>query len=149
MKLTTFTDYGLRMLIYVAIAPGGRATVAEVARAYAISENHLVKVAHVLGRGALLANVRGRGGGLRLARPAGQINVGASVRLLEGEAPAAECFDEVRGHCAIGGVCALKGVLAAAVAAFHAELDRHTLADITHNTAPLARALGIPLVRAA
>ncbi len=132
MKLTTFTDYSLRVLIHVATAPGGRATIAQVAQAYAISEHHLVKVVHLLGRHGLLLNSRGRGGGLALGRPATEINVGAVIRVTEGGDFPAECFEE-GSSCAIAPVCRLAGTLAQSLAAFHAVLDRHTLADLVEN----------------
>jgi Rrf2 family nitric oxide-sensitive transcriptional repressor len=140
MKLTTFTDYSLRVLIFVATAPEGRATIAEVAKAFDISENHLVKVVHLLGREGLLTNTRGRGGGLALARPPREIKVGALVQLTEGESVPAECFRE-DGHCAIGRVCRLAGVLQAAEAAFYRVLDGHTLADLVDNRRALVSVL--------
>jgi Rrf2 family transcriptional regulator, nitric oxide-sensitive transcriptional repressor len=133
MRLTSFTDFCLRVLIYVAAQPEGRATIAEVARGYDISENHLVKVVHFLGKAGFLANVRGRGGGLRLARPAAEINVGQVVRQAEGADVPAACFDPEGVRCSIAPVCALRGVLGEAVEAFYAVLDRHTLADLVAN----------------
>jgi Rrf2 family nitric oxide-sensitive transcriptional repressor len=140
MKLTTFTDYSLRVLIYVAAAPGRRATIAEIARAFGISENHLVKVVHLLGREGILLNTRGRGGGLALARPAKEISVGAIVRLAEGGDYPAECFRE-DNHCSIAPVCRLAGVLEQALAAFYAVLDRQTVADLVQDRARLASIL--------
>ena len=137
MKLTTFTDYSLRTLMFVATAPEGRATIAQVAKAFDISENHLVKVVHLLGREGLLLNTRGRGGGLALARPAKEINVGAVVRLAEGGDYPAECFHDA-GNCAIAPVCRLAGVLAEALAAFYRVLDGQTLADLVENRRKLA-----------
>jgi Rrf2 family nitric oxide-sensitive transcriptional repressor len=131
LKLTTFTDYSLRVLMYVAAAPDGRATIAEVAEAYGISENHLVKVAHFLGAEGLLETTRGRGGGLKLARPASQIRVGHVVKLTENEA-VVECFED-HANCAIARVCRLSGVLAKAMAAFHRVLDETTLEDVVAN----------------
>jgi Rrf2 family protein len=93
VRLTKFTDYSLRLLMYLAAAPERRATIAEVARAYAISEHHMVKVVHVLGKEGYLTNTRGRGGGVQLARPAREINVGRVVRATEGADRPAECFD--------------------------------------------------------
>jgi Rrf2 family nitric oxide-sensitive transcriptional repressor len=140
MKLTTFTDYSLRVLIYVATARDGRATIAEVARAYGVSEHHLVKVVHLLGREGLLLNTRGRGGGLALARAAREINVGAMVRLTEGRDIPAECFRE-DGHCGIARVCRLARVLDEAVAAFYRVLDGYTLADLVENRRALVAIL--------
>jgi Rrf2 family nitric oxide-sensitive transcriptional repressor len=137
LRLTTFTDYSLRVLIHVATAPEGRTTIAQIAQAYAISEHHLVKIVHLLGRHGLLLNTRGRGGGLALGRPADQINVGTVVRLTEGGEGPAECFEE-GSSCAIAPVCRLAGVLADAMAAFYAVLDRHTLTDLVENRARLA-----------
>ena len=137
MKLTTFTDYSLRTLMFVATAPEGRGTIAQVAKAFDISENHLVKVVHLLGREGLLLNTRGRGGGLALARPAREINVGAVVRLTEGGDYPAECFHDA-GSCAIAPVCRLAGVLEEALAAFYRVLDGQTLADLVENRRKLA-----------
>lgn len=141
MRLTTFTDYSLRVLIHVATAPEGRATIAEIARAFDISENHLVKVAHLLGREGFLFNTRGRGGGLRLARAPHAIKVGRVVRATEGDPMPAECFDPGGSHCALAGVCRLAGVLGQAVEAFYAVLDRYSLEDLVANRAPVAAIL--------
>lgn len=142
MRLTTFTDYSLRLLIYLgAKEPGSRATIAEVAAAYGISENHLVKVAHRLGREGLLENARGHGGGLRLARPPRDINIADVVRFTEGGDVPAECFDRARNQCAITRGCRLRGALAEAVDAFYAVLARYTLEDLVRQRAPLARML--------
>ena len=130
MKITTFTDYSLRVLIYLATAPEGRGTIAEVSQAYGVSEHHLVKVVHLLGRAGFLATPRGRGGGLSLAVPADRIRVGDVVRATEGEEPPVDCEDKVRGTCAIAGACRLAGVLDQAMAAFRAVLDRYTLEDL-------------------
>lgn len=131
MRLTTFTDYSLRVLLYVAAVPEGRATIAEIARAYGISENHLVKVVHFLGREGLLLNTRGRGGGMRLAKEPRDINVGAVVRLAEGGDLPAECFDPGTNSCVLAGGCALQRALRQALASFYAALDAYTLADLS------------------
>jgi Rrf2 family nitric oxide-sensitive transcriptional repressor len=129
MRLTTFTDYSLRVLMYVAQARDGRATIAEAARALAVSEHHLVKVVHALGRIGALHNTRGRGGGLRLAGPPSSVNVGRVVRATESLA-VAECFDAERNHCALAGRCRLEDILHDAVDAFHEVLGRYTLEDL-------------------
>ena len=132
MRLTAFSDYSLRALMFVATAPGGRATIAEVAQAFDVSEHHLVKVVHLLGREGFLLNTRGRGGGLRLARPASQINLGVVVRLTEGGDFPAECF-QAESRCAIAAVCRLSGALAKAVEAFYGVLEGYTLEDLVAN----------------
>jgi len=153
MKLTTFTDYSLRVLIYLAADPGRRVTISEIAKSFEISEAHLMKVVHTLGRLGWVATIRGKGGGLALAVPAGEIAIGAVVRATEGVAVPAECFGQ--GACAIASVCRLRGVLGDAVDAFYAVLDRSTLADVVANGAALApilfkgRAPGGPLTGAA
>ena len=141
LKLTAFTDYSLRVLIYLAAQPERRATIAEIAAAYAIKRNHLTKVVHFLGRGGWLATVRGKGGGLQLARPPEAIGVGAVVRQAEGADLPAECFDREHNTCRIAGLCRLAGVLREATDAFHAMLDRYTLADLMHNRQAIAAVL--------
>jgi Rrf2 family nitric oxide-sensitive transcriptional repressor len=141
MKLTAFTDYSLRVLMYLAADPDHRATIAEIAGAFGVSENHLVKVVHFLGKHGWITTVRGKGGGISLALPAAQIRVGRVVRDTEGSPLPAECFGPDGGHCAISACCKLQDVLGDAVTAFYAVLDRHTLADITRNRQALSKVL--------
>jgi Rrf2 family nitric oxide-sensitive transcriptional repressor len=141
MKLTAFTDYSLRVLIYLAAQPRRRATIAEIAATFEVSENHLTKVAHCLGKGGWLANVRGKGGGLELAMPPELIGVGRVVRETEGVSMLAECFGDDDSNCSIASICRLRGVLGEAVNAFYAVLDRYTLADLVHNRHSLAKVL--------
>lgn len=143
MRLTTFTDYSLRVLIYLAAEPGRRATVAEIATAFDVSEHHLTKVVHFLGREGWLATVRGKGGGLGLAMLPEDIVIGHVVRATEGAAMPAECFGETPDNCSIARICRLRGVLREAVEAFHAVLDGYTLADLVYNRTTLTRALFI------
>jgi Rrf2 family nitric oxide-sensitive transcriptional repressor len=141
MRLTAFTDHSLRVLIFLAAEPGRRATIGEIAAAFDAKENHLTKVVHFLGKAGLLTNVRGKGGGLELARAPGDIVIGSVVRLTEGIELPAGCVDLAHDRCRIVGACRLRGVLNEAVAAFHRVLDGYTLADITVNRAALARIL--------
>lgn len=145
MRLKTFTDYSLRLLIFLAARPRRRATIAEIAVAFDISENHLMKVSHVLGKAGVLANVRGKDGGLELAKAANEINVGQVVRITEGAPRLAECFKPA-GACRITRACRLRGVLNDAANAFYAVLDRYTLEDITRNRIVLSRMLAMPRV---
>lgn len=141
MRLTTFTDYSLRVLMYLAVHPDGRATINGIAAAYNISENHLTKVVHFLGREGYLENMRGRGGGMRLAREPSQINVGAVIQLTEGNDIPAECFDRVNNRCSITADCQLKFALAEAVKAFYEALSKYTLEDAVRNRKALAKVL--------
>lgn len=143
MRLTSFTDYSLRVLIYLATEPGRRATVASIAEAFDIKLNHLTKVVHFLAQQGWLTTVRGKGGGLELAQDAAAIGIGDVVRRCEGADLPAECFDRDHNRCRITRVCRLKGVLAEATRAFHAVLDRHTLADLAGNRQALAALLHI------
>src|SRR5690348_388658 len=143
MRLKTFTNYSLRLLIFLAAKPQQRATIAEIADAFDISENHLMKVAHVLGKAGLLANVRGKGGGLELAMTPNAINVGNVVRITEGAPHPAECFD-ADNTCPIVRACKLRIVLDDAVQAFYAVLDRYTLEDIARNRKALSTVLALP-----
>jgi Rrf2 family nitric oxide-sensitive transcriptional repressor len=143
MKLTAFTDYSLRVLMYLATDATRRATIAEIAESFGISENHLVKVVHFLGKRGWIETVRGKGGGILLAMPPEQVNIGRVVRDAEGSAMPAECFSEDGGRCVISGACRLKAVLGEAVRAFHGVLDGYTLADITRNRPALRHLLAI------
>ena len=143
MKLTAFTDYSLRVLMYLAADPTQRATIAEIAAAFDISENHLVKVVHFLGKQGWIETMRGKGGGIQLAMAPDAINVGRVVRDTEGSALPAECFLPEGGECILTPVCRLKNVLAEAVKAFYFVLDKYTLADISKNRQALAKVLMI------
>jgi Rrf2 family nitric oxide-sensitive transcriptional repressor len=140
MRLSTFTDYSLRVLMYLAAKPGERATIAQIAAAFDVSEHHLVKVAHSLGKAGWLANARGKGGGLELAVSPDKIVVGHVVRHTEGRAVMAECFED-GNECSITPECRLRGVLADAVKALYAVLDDFTLADIVKNRRQLAKVM--------
>jgi Rrf2 family nitric oxide-sensitive transcriptional repressor len=139
MRLTTMTDYALRLLMYVGQRPERLCTIAEVAQAYGISEAHLMKVTHQLGRAGFLETVRGKGGGMRLAAPPAQINIGAVVRSIEPDFMLVECFD-AGNHCALTGHCRLAGAVSGALAAFLAHLEAHTLADLLRPPWPPGKA---------
>ncbi len=141
MRLTTFTDYSLRVLMYLAVRPEGRSTIAGIATAFHISENHLTKVVHFLGREGYLLNTRGRGGGLALARAPADINIGAVVKLTEGGDVPAECFEPETNRCSITPDCRLKFALAEAVKAFYATLGKYTLEDAVKNREALVKVL--------
>jgi Rrf2 family nitric oxide-sensitive transcriptional repressor len=134
MRLTRYTDYAMRVLMYLGVQPDKVCSIAEIARAYGISHNHLTKVAHDLGRAGYVEGVRGRTGGIRLARAAERINVGAVVRQTEHGFDLADC-----GSCIIAPACGLTGVLDEALAAFLAVLDRYTLADLLAKQSRLMR----------
>jgi Rrf2 family nitric oxide-sensitive transcriptional repressor len=133
MKLTRYTDYALRVLMHLAVAPERLSSIAEIAAAHRVSENHLMKVVQDLGRKGYLINARGRGGGVRLARSADDITVGEVVRLTEGECGLLDCEG-----CALSARCRLTGVLAAARRAFYATLDDCTIAEIAATPMALA-----------
>jgi len=130
MRLTSFTDYGLRMLMRIASAPDRVFSTAELAAEFRLSRNHLAKIMQRLARAGLIETRRGGGGGAVLARPAGDIRLGAVIRLLEEGQPLVECLGTDGSACTINGRCRLKARLRAAEAAFLADLDRSTLADI-------------------
>lgn len=130
MRLTEYTDYTLRVLMCCATHPGRRITIAELAEHHRVSKNHLMKIVNALAREGLLETTRGRGGGLRLLRPAGEIRIGDIVRGCETDFRLVECFDPGDIHCVLGRGCRLKGVFSRALQAFLAKLDQATLADI-------------------
>jgi len=130
MRLTTFTDYGLRMLMRMASEPDRAFSTAELAGEYGLSRNHLAKIMQHLARAGLVDTRRGGGGGATLARPADQIRLGDVIALLEEGQPLVECFAADGGDCTIGGCCRLKGRLRSAERAFLADLNGATLADV-------------------
>lgn len=133
MKLTLFTDYAMRTLLYLGARPDRLCSIGEVAQAYRISQNHLMKVVNQLARTGYVESVRGRAGGIRLGRPPGEINVGALVRQTEDGFDLADC-----GGCVVAPACGLTGVLKEALGAFMAVLDRYTLADLLTRRRDLA-----------
>ena len=150
MRLTVYTDYSLRVLMFLAVRGGELATIAEIAKAYGISKNHLMKVVHQLGLAGYVETVRGKGGGLRLARPPRDIVLGELVRRTEPDMTLVPCFDPTDVSCAIFSGCLLRGVLVNARDAFLTVLDRHTLADLVRPRASLQKVLAFkPNARAA
>ena len=130
MRLTSFTDFGLRALMRMASAPDRGFSTAELASEFALSRHHLTKIMAALEQAGIVATRRGGGGGAVLAKPADQIRLGDIVRLLETGQPLVECFQASGGACTIMGCCRLKTRLRSAEAAFLADLDRSTLADV-------------------
>lgn len=143
MQLTAYSDYSLRVLIHTALCSERRVTVDEVANAYGISRNHLVKIVHELGCNGYLETRRGIGGGFTLARPPEQIGVGDIVRLGEKTAKVIECTARREGPCRISPVCRLKGVLDEAAEAFFKVLDSYSLADLVANRSALRHKLNL------
>ena len=139
--MTVYTDYALRLLMYVALKNEGLVTIQEVATAYGISRNHLMKVAYDLGRFGFLETVRGRGGGLRLARAPEKIGLGEVVRRMEEDFTLVECFAKNSSNCLIEGPCRLQPVLGDALKAYLGVLDRYSLADLTVRNTSLAKRL--------
>ncbi len=145
MRLTTMTDYSLRLLIYLGQHPERMCTTAEVAQAYGISEAHLTKITHQLGLGGWISTVRGKGGGMRLALSPEDIMLGELVRAVEPDFYLVECLGQ-NNACSITGACALTGVFNDALAAFLEQLDRHSLADMLRpQRAPATRGKTIAL----
>ena len=144
MRLTLYTDYALRMLIHLGIQRDGRlVTVGEIATAYGISKNHLTKVAHQLGLAGYVETVRGKNGGLRLAKDPTKINLGEIVRTTETELALVPCFDKLDRSCVIAPACGLRGALYQAQKAFLDVLDRYSLADLTKSQKSLRSLLAL------
>ncbi|GLY11548.1 RrF2 family transcriptional regulator [Pseudobacillus badius] len=142
MKLTLYTDYSLRVLIFLAARPRDElSNIKEIAEAYHISKNHLMKVTHELGKLGLIETIRGRNGGIRLALQPEEINIGKVVRQTEDDFHLVECFNPDTNRCAITSVCGLKHVLFQALQAYLAVLDRYTLKDLAANPEALSALL--------
>ena len=141
MQLTYYSDYSMRVLMYLAIRCDCIANISEIAERYGISRNHLVKVVHNLSRGGFIKTYRGKGGGIELARDPGRINIGEVVRYTEGPLKPVECFDVERNRCVIANVCGLAEVIAEACDSFFTTLDRYTLADLVKRRERLSKIL--------
>ena len=142
MKLTRFTDYSLRVLIYLGLRDNGRVTIKEISDAYNISRNHLMKVVSLLTRMGYVDARRGPGGGIALARAAEDIVIADVVRDMEDDLNLVECFCE-EGQCIIKPVCELKAALNQALDAYLKTLQRYTLEDLLHPRHKLAQVLGM------
>lgn len=136
MRLTSFTDFGLRALMRLAGDPERTVTTGEIAKEFAISPNHLTKVVRELAREGFIETRRGADGGFRLARSADSITIGAVVRALERREALVECFRADGGACVLTPLCRVKGRLVAAREAFLSELDRTTLEDCAYPHRP-------------
>ena len=171
MKLTNYSDYALRSLIYLAIKPepNALANISDIAEAYQISKSHLTKIVHQLGQLGYIESIRGKNGGIRLAKKPEDINLGVLIQQIEPDFALVDCFaskreeesreqngipltvinerinneviDPTKLGCVISPVCQLKGVFFEALTAFISVLERYTLADIVHNKGQLARLL--------
>ncbi|MBM7649521.1 Rrf2 family nitric oxide-sensitive transcriptional repressor [Bacillus ectoiniformans] len=138
MRLTLYTDYSLRVLIYLGSKERSElSNIKEIAEAYGISKNHLMKVIHELGKMGIIETIRGRNGGIRLALPPEEINIGAVVRKTEDDFYLVECFNPDGNQCVITPVCGLKHVLFQALQAYLAVLDGYTLKDLAGDPAIL------------
>ena len=142
MKLTRFTDYSLRVLIYLGLKGDGRVTIKEISEAYNISRNHLMKVVSLLTRMGYVDARRGPGGGIALARSARDIVIADVVRDMEDDLNLVECFCE-EGSCIIKPVCELKAALGKALNAYLDTLEHYTLMDLLQPRAKLSRVLGM------
>lgn len=130
MQITKFSDFALRILIHLAVADGQRLSTRDIARQQGLSFNHLAKITRWLADEGYVRAVRGRGGGIVLARPPGEISIGALLRRSESGTALVECLRSDGGACALSPACGLTGVLAGAQEAFFAHLDARTLADV-------------------
>lgn len=143
MRMTAQADYALRLLMYLGLAGTRRVTIDDVAQAYGISKNHLMKIANRLVREGAVSSRRGRHGGLTLACDPSDISIGRLVRAFEAETALVECFDAAATRCVITPACRLRTALAAALEAYYSSLDRVSLGDLIGNREQLEGLLGI------
>lgn len=142
MRLTLYTDYSLRVLLFLgAKEPDALSTIKEISDAYGISKNHLMKVSHELGKMGYIETIRGRGGGIRLAKRPEEIGIGEVVRQTEEDFYLVDCFNPESIGCVISPVCNLKGALNKALHAYISILDEYKLSDFLHNKQEIAALL--------
>ncbi len=145
MRLTTFTDYSLRVLIYLAVSTEEQATIREIAQRYGISRNHLMKVVQELSQRGYVTALRGKNGGLSLNKAPSDIRLGTLVREMENDLALAECLGE-NNECILTPACGLKNVLTDALQAFFTTLNNYTLQDVIpgRQRAELVKILDMP-----
>ncbi len=141
MHLTRQADYTMRLLIHLAVQPDESSTIQEIAQRYGISRHHLTKVAHRAVQAGYVAGLRGRTGGLKLARKPKDIGIGEVLRTVE-DWGIVECFAAETNDCVITGGCGLQPILKQALDAWFAVLDRYSLADVVHRKSVLVQLLG-------
>ena len=147
MNLTYYTNYSLRVMIYLGLHSTSLASITQISEAFGISRNHLIKVVHNLAKLGYLKTTRGRGGGLRLARDPKEINIGEVVRKTEANLNLVECFNTLGNTCPLRGACELKRMVLEAEEAFFSVLDRYTLADVLVRRKQMASLLGVTFTR--
>lgn len=145
MRLTDYTDYSLRTLMYLGMQRDHLVTIQDIADAYGISKSHLMKVVHQLGVAGLVETIRGRSGGLRLGKEPEQINIGDVVRRTEPDFMMVECFNRQSNECVLSSSCALQSVLGKATQAYLNVLNGVTLADLLQNSRGLDKIIKIHL----
>ena len=141
MHLTRQADYTMRLLIHLALQPDEPATIQQIAKRYGISRNHLIKVANRAVQAGYVQGVRGRSGGLKLARKPKEIGLGEVLRTIE-DWRMVECFDPAANRCPIAGGCGLQVILQEALEAYFSVLDRYSLADMVRRKTLLVQLLG-------
>ncbi|WP_156289959.1 Rrf2 family transcriptional regulator [Oceanobacillus salinisoli] len=144
MQLKKYTDYALRVLIFSGMKPDGElASIKEISDVFNISQHHLGKIVYELNKLELIETIRGRNGGIRLAKPADEINIGMLVRILENDFNLLECFDKGTNHCVITPACTLKHALNKALHSFFKVLEEYTLKDLITNEEELRKLMGM------
>lgn len=141
MRQSVHTDYSIRVLMYLALYTENLVRIEEIATSYAISKNHLTKVVHNLVKSGFVTSIRGRNGGIKLARNAEDINIGHVVSKAEEDFHIVECFNDATNQCVITGPCLLGGVFAEALDAYMTSLAKHSLADLVKNQLMMRKAL--------
>jgi len=137
MRLTQQTSYSIRILLYCAANPGNNSRIKDIAATYSISELHLFKIMHVLVESGFIDTIRGRNGGIRLAKPANTISIGEVVRATESNFFLTDCFDTTNRDCPLVDSCGVNKILAEALRAFFAVLDSYTIADVAKDRGQL------------
>lgn len=141
MRQNTYTDYSIRVLMYLALYTENLVKIDEIATSYAISKNHLTKIVHNLAKAGFITSIRGRNGGIKLAKAPEEINIGQVVSQTEEDFCLVECFNAASNQCVITGVCQLGGIFSEALQAYMNTLAKYTVADLVKNPIMMKRSL--------